>query len=78
MCTHACDDRGHHCLACMASGHNQLMHNTLRNIVYRYAELAGARPDLELTGLLPSDSQLRPADVFIMTTPSIIAKTSHD
>ena len=28
MCTHTRDDRGHHCLACMASGHKQLMHTT--------------------------------------------------
>ena len=75
MCTQACDDRGHHCLACMASGHKQLMHNTLRNTVYRYAELAGTRPNLEPIGLLPSDPHFRPADVLIMTTPSIVASS---
>ena len=71
----ACDDRGHHYLACMASGHKQLMHITLRNTIYRYAELAGARLNLEPIGLLSSDPQLRPADVLIMTTPSIVASS---
>ena len=69
MCTHACDDGGHHCLACMASGYKQLMHNALRNTVYRY-DLTWNQLDYYL---LPSDPQLRPADVLIMTTPSIVA-----
>ena len=41
----------------------------------RYIGLAGARPNLEPIGLLPSDPQLRPADVLIMTTPSIVASS---
>ena len=75
MWSHAYDDRGYHCLACMASGHKQLMHNTLRNTVYRCAELADARLNLEPIGLLPSDPQFRPADVLIMTIPSIVASS---
>ena len=30
-------------------------HNSLRNIIYRYADMAGLRPVLESTGLIAED-----------------------
>ena len=65
------DPLGYHVLACMRQGNKYGIHNSLRDTVHRYAELAGLRPILEPTGLLANDPHLRPADILIVAPPSL-------
>ena len=63
--------QGHHCMGCMSQGHKQQMHTTFRNVVYRLAARAGARPVLEPDNLLPATPLTRPADVLIVSLPDV-------
>lgn len=55
----------------MSQGHKQKMHTTFRNVVYRLAARAGARPVLEPDNLLPATPLTRPADVLIVSLPDV-------
>lgn len=61
----------HHCHGCMGQGHKQQMHTSFRNVVYRLASRAGARPILEPDHLLPATPQTRPADVLVISLPDV-------
>ena len=71
FCQSHLDAYGHHCMCCMGQGHKQVTHTSFRNVVYRLAPRAGARPCLEPTNFLPEMPQTRPADVFIVSLPDI-------
>jgi hypothetical protein len=71
FCQQNLDSQGHHCMGCMSQGHKQQMHTTFRNVVYRLAARAGARPVLEPDNLLPATPLTRPADVLIVSLPDV-------
>ena len=71
FCQNHLDAYGHHCMNCMGQGHKQVMHTSFRNVVYRLAARAGARPALEPPNLLPDLPQARPADVLLISLPDI-------
>ena len=58
-------------MTCMGHGHKQLMHTSLRNVVYHLAQCACTQPKLEPIGLLPNNPQQRPADILITALPDI-------
>ena len=66
FCQNNLDAYGHHCMNCMGQGHKQVMHTSFRNVVYRLAARAGARPALEPPNFLPDLPQARPADVLLI------------
>ena len=71
FCQQPLDTYGHYCMNCMGQGHKQVMHTSFRNVVYRLAARAGARPALETPHLLPDQPRARPADVLIVTLPDV-------
>ena len=54
-CYQSLDRLGHHIMGSMRQGNKYGIHNSLRNIIYRYADMAGLRPVLESTGLIAED-----------------------
>ena len=54
-CHQSLDHLGHHVMGCMRQGSKYGIHNSLRNTIHRYAEMAGLRPVLAPTGLLAED-----------------------
>jgi len=53
FCQNHVEAYGHHYINYMGQGHKQVMYTSFRNVVYRLAAHANARPALEPTNLLP-------------------------
>ena len=51
-CGQALDPCGHHVMSCMRQGSKYGIHNSLRNSVHRFVQMAGLRPILEPTDLI--------------------------
>ena len=68
---HTLDPYGHHILGCIRQGCRSGIHNSLRNIVFRYVRLVGLNPILEATDLLPDDPNCRPIDELISAPPTL-------
>ena len=64
-------DDGYHASTCTVGPDRVVRHNLVRNEIFRFASVAGLRPELEKPGILPDDKPLglssrrRPADVFM-------------
>ena len=68
FCHEVSDARGHHALSYMWVGIHIKQHIIFRDCIYRLAQEAGLRPQLEVPGLLPEAPQRRPADIFLPST----------
>ena len=69
MCDQILDARGHHCMTCMAGGHADQCHSSLRDYVYSVAFAAGLSPEKEESGLLPDNPRRRPGDLYFALWP---------
>ena len=74
-CHQVSDRHGRHAISCMKVGTHTKVHHSLRDCLYRLAQEANLRPQLEASGLLPDAPQRRPADVLLPTT-NLLKQTS--
>ena len=74
-CHQVNDRHGHHTISYMKVGTLTKVHHSLYNYLYRLAQEANLRPQLEASGLLPDAPQRRPADVLLPIT-NLLKQTS--
>ena len=67
-CHQVSDRHGRHAISYMKVGTLTKVHHSLRDYLYRLAQEANLRPQLEPSGLLPDAPQRHPADVLLPAT----------